>query len=118
VDVPDIPALYPRGLVQSGPRLYLRLHSRNAANWYASGTERYDYDYGDAELTEWVRELAAAEGRATAALVLFNNCYRAQAAENARRMRDLFARLAPRLEVVAPPAPPPPAQRSLFDGLE
>src|SRR5947209_2801729 len=45
VDVPDLPALYPRGLVHSGPHVYVRFHSRNAAIWYASDKRRYDYDY-------------------------------------------------------------------------
>jgi uncharacterized protein YecE (DUF72 family) len=57
VDVPDLSGLYPRGLVRSGKRLYIRFHSRNAANWYRSGEERYDYDYSDAELEEWVAAL-------------------------------------------------------------
>src|SRR5262245_37699081 len=45
VDVPDLPGLYPRGLVQSGLRIYVRFHSRNAGNWYLSDKERYDYTF-------------------------------------------------------------------------
>src|SRR5262249_18625747 len=54
VDVPPIPNLYPTGLVQSGPHVYVRLHSRNGHNWYLSDKERYDYDYDDAALTGWI----------------------------------------------------------------
>jgi uncharacterized protein YecE (DUF72 family) len=115
VDVPDLPGLYPRGLVQSSPRLYVRFHSRNAAAWYGSDKERYDYDYGDPALTEWVEALAAAADRSERVLLLFNNCHRGQATENARRMRELLLRLAPELDVVEPFAEPPgPRQRSLF----
>ena len=115
VDVPDLPALYPRGLVQSGPRVYVRFHSRHAGNWYLGDKERYDYDYADEALAEWIVALAAAD-RTERALLLFNNCHRAQAAANARRMRELLGRLAPGLTVVEPAAAPPEVrQRSLFD---
>ncbi len=117
VDVPDIAALYPRGLVQSGPRLYVRFHSRNAANWYLSDKDRYDYHYGDDALREWVGALAGAAGRAKEAVVFLNNCHGAQAAENARRLRQLLIEGAPGLEIVDPVAPPPLEcrQRTLFD---
>jgi uncharacterized protein YecE (DUF72 family) len=116
VDVPDLPGLYPRGLVQSSPRLYVRLHSRNAAAWYGSDKERYDYDYGDAALTEWIDALVPLAAGNERVLLLFNNCHRGQAAANAQRMRELLAKLAPELPMVEPFAEPPgPQQRSLFD---
>jgi uncharacterized protein YecE (DUF72 family) len=120
VDVPDLPGLYPRGLVQAGPRIYVRFHSRHAANWYLSDKERYDYHYPDAALEEWITAVRGAAGRTSHALVLFNNCHRGQAAENARRMGELLPRLAPELAVVEPIVPPAtlPEQRSLFEGLE
>ncbi len=115
VDAPHLPALYPSGLVQSGPHIYVRLHSRNAGRWYAGDKERYDYDYSDAELGEWVTALQSAAAHTQRAAVLFNNCQRSQAVENAGRMRKLLTRLAPDLQVVEPPAWPPPEQRTLFD---
>ena len=117
VDVPELPGLYPSGLVQSGSRLYVRLHSRNAANWYASDKERYDYDYDDAALTQWIGALAGAADQASEAMVLFNNCQRSQAADNARRMYQLLERFADRFTVVSPFAAaeePAPRQQSLF----
>jgi len=114
VDVPDIPALYPRRLVQSGRCLYVRLHSRSAENWYLSDKERYDHDYPEEDLVGWAQQLRAASSQAQQALLLFNNCRRAQAAHNARRMRDILEAMG--MEVVAPFAPPPEVQqRSLFD---
>jgi uncharacterized protein YecE (DUF72 family) len=111
VDVPDIPALYPRGLVRSGPRIYVRFHSRKAASWYASGAERYDYDYTDAELTEWADQLMPVVEGAEQILLLFNNCAGGQAPRNARRMQALLAPLLPG-ELAAPPVA---VQRTLFD---
>jgi uncharacterized protein YecE (DUF72 family) len=114
VDVPDLRGLYPRGWVHSGPRAYVRLHSRNAANWYLGDKERYDYSYDDAALGEWVSAAAGADDvRET--LFLFNNCHRGQAAANARRMQALFARQGPHFHLLPPFATAPPVQRSLFD---
>lgn len=115
VDAPDLPGLYPSGLVQSSPRLYVRLHSRNAANWYQSDKERYDYNYSDAELGEWLTALNGAAAQARRAVLLFNNCHRSQAVQNARRMQELAARLAPQLELITPSVPPDSEQRLLFE---
>jgi uncharacterized protein YecE (DUF72 family) len=115
VDVPDIPALYPRGLVRSGPRLYVRFHSRNAGNWYLSDKERYDYHYPDAALAEWADSLAAAAPRTQEAVLFLNNCHGGQAVENARRLRELLAGRGPELEAIDPFAPPEVHQRTLFD---
>jgi uncharacterized protein YecE (DUF72 family) len=114
VDVPDLPQLYPRGLVRAGRRLYVRLHSRVAENWYAGDGLRYDYHYSDSALLGWVEALKR-NADAERALVLFNNCYSTQAISNGRRMRELLARNSPELEVVAPPGPPPLRQGTLFE---
>ncbi len=116
VDVPDLPGLYPRGWVQSGPVAYVRMHSRNKANWYRGDKERYDYDYDDSALREWLDAATAAAdvGTAERALFLFNNCHRSQAAVNAQRMQVLAAGR-PQLAVEPAPAEPASVQRSLFD---
>jgi uncharacterized protein YecE (DUF72 family) len=117
VDAPAIGSLFPSGWAQSGPTAYVRLHSRNAENWYRSGVERYDYNYSDDELGEWVEELAQRQrqGGTERAMFLFNNCHRSQAAVNARRMIDLIAERAPQLDVVPPAASHAPTQGTLFE---
>jgi uncharacterized protein YecE (DUF72 family) len=117
VDAPDLPGLFPSGWVQSGPHAYVRLHSRNADNWYRSDKQRYDYLYGDEALREWV-EAAESRGEASGTgrvLFLFNNCHRGQAVVNARRLQALFAEEAPHFNVVAPFAGPTPIQQTLFE---
>jgi hypothetical protein len=52
--------------------------------------------------------------RPNAPYVLFNNCFRSQAAVNARRIETLMARQ-PGLVVAPPPAASVPEQRWLFD---
>jgi uncharacterized protein YecE (DUF72 family) len=101
VDVPDIPALYPRGLVRSNRRLYIRFHSRNSANWYRSDKERYDYDYSDEVLLEWVRMIGESAADADEVLLLFNNCQRGHAATNAARIRQMFSALGAKFEITA-----------------
>jgi uncharacterized protein YecE (DUF72 family) len=114
VDAPSIPALFPSGLVQSTPRVYVRLHSRRAGTWYEGGVDRYDYNYSDDELGEWIGALAGADGT-DQALFLFNNCHRGQAAINARRMQTLFSETAPDLHLTPPFAAPAPVQGVLFE---
>jgi uncharacterized protein YecE (DUF72 family) len=116
VDVPDIPSLFPRRLVQAGPRVYVRMHSRRKDKWYDGDKERYDYEYSDEELGEWVDALAGADATDTA-LILFNNCYRGQAAVNARRMATLFNQRGLEFNVVQPFGEPALTQRMLFDAL-
>jgi uncharacterized protein YecE (DUF72 family) len=113
VDVPEIPALFPRGLMWSGSRIYVRLHSRNAATWYVDDVSRCDYHFSDAQLSDWIDALP--NGGPKQALFLFNNSARSQAVVNARRLRALFEEGAPQFHVVAPFAEAPPVQRSLFE---
>lgn len=116
VDVPDLPGLFPRAVIDPGTtRVYARLHSRVAENWYDAGKVRYAYDYPDAVLREWVANLAAAAERLTDVHLIFNNCQGIQGVTNARRMADLLRTEAPAFRVVDPPAPPPPRQGTLFD---
>jgi uncharacterized protein YecE (DUF72 family) len=117
VDVPELPNLYPRGLVQSSERIYIRLHSRKAENWYASGAERYDYDYGADALSEWASALAQSADRTEKAYVLFNNCADGHAPVNARQMRVLMERMGLKAEIIEPFTAPEAdkGQQLLFD---
>ena len=117
VDAPSLPGLFPRGFVRSTSTAYVRLHSRDAGKWYAGGSGRYDYDYTDEELGEWVDALLNEDkaGKTEKALVMFDNCHRSQATVNAKRMRTLLA-AHPQLDVVPAFAPPLPVQKTLFGG--
>jgi uncharacterized protein YecE (DUF72 family) len=83
-----------KGLSQSqrwsmtGPIAYLRLHGRNAAQWYdeQNPRDRYRYTYSDAELDEWVAPIQQAREKATSTLVFFNNHPDGGAAWNAETM--------------------------------
>jgi uncharacterized protein YecE (DUF72 family) len=114
VSVPAIPNLFPAGLRVSNRRVYARLHSQNAANWYAGGPARYDYDFPEPVVRKWAAALASVAGRGEAdvALVFFNNCVTTQAVENARRLAAMLVETAPAVRVVPPP---PPTRPTLFE---
>ena len=78
--------------------------------------DRYDFDYTDDLLTEWIDDLGRIAQDADRVLLLFNNCQRSQAAANARRMQKLLSQAGPEIEVVQPFGSPAVAeQRQLFE---
>ncbi|MDY3563501.1 DUF72 domain-containing protein [Gemmata sp. JC673] len=108
VGVPDVPTLFPRGLRVANRRVYARLHSQSAENWYQDGKLRYAYDYTEEQLREWadgLRRLAETH-RADEALIFFNNCVGTQAVSNAERLRAVLQEAAPCVQVVDAPRPP------------
>jgi uncharacterized protein YecE (DUF72 family) len=114
VGVPDIRTLFPSGLRVANRRVYARLHSANADNWYEDGKLRYNYDYPEETLREWANglKLIAEENRADDALVFFNNCVGIQAVTNARRLAAILRETAPSVQIIEAPSP---RQASLFD---
>ncbi len=113
VSVPNIPTLFPAGLRVANRRVYARLHSQNADNWYKDGKLRYNFDYPDATLKQWANDLkhAAEADRVEEAFVFFNNCVGIQAISNARRLGAMLKDIAPGVRVIEPAAP---RQTSLF----
>ncbi|MEE4608443.1 MAG: DUF72 domain-containing protein [Desulfobacteraceae bacterium] len=94
VDLPALAGLFPALDVVTNPALfYVRFHGRNARGW-GSGhmQQQFDYDYGAAELDEWVdRRIAPMARRSAAGAVFFNNHVRAQAPRNAETLAALLA---------------------------
>ncbi|MER3453357.1 MAG: DUF72 domain-containing protein [Chloroflexota bacterium] len=72
----------------------VRMHGRNAATWearVASAAERFAYHYSEEELAEWVPRVHALAASATEVHVLFNNCYRDYAVDNATTFIRMLA---------------------------
>jgi len=58
---------------------YVRLHGRNAANWFrkdAQPWERYDYVYAEAELTSWAGPIRRLAEQTADVFIIANNHYR------------------------------------------
>ena len=118
VDAPDLPQLFPRGILDMrASRVYVRLHSRQAAKWTGHGTARYAYDFSDLELREWLNTLRPLACHLTDVHLSFNNCHGGQAVANARRIADLISAESPTFTVVEPPPRTEPIQGTLFEEL-
>jgi uncharacterized protein YecE (DUF72 family) len=103
IDQPQVS--YSIGLTQvvTNPVGYLRLHGRNAANWFAEGAggaARYDYRYPADELQEIVDVVEVLSRQARETYLITNNHFRGQAALNALELRHTLQR--------APVRVPPP----------
>jgi uncharacterized protein YecE (DUF72 family) len=92
VDEPHLKGLVPPIAKLTTDLGYVRLHGRNAKNWWGrGGGDRYDYLYSKEELQEWVTKIKAMSEKARKTFVFFNNCHAGQAARNARLMKDLLS---------------------------
>ena len=97
VDTPRIDvasALPPIVEVTSDALAYVRMHGRNAETWTKGKTvaERFDYDYPQEELEEWVDPVLEMARRAQEVAVVMNNNARDYALQAASRFADLIAR--------------------------
>jgi len=101
VDEPQLPGLLPPVTMVTAEDAYVRFHGRNAATWWGrggpggpggsgGGGDRYDYDYREDELKEWVKKVAALADQARRTYLFFNNCHAGQAARNAKLMQELL----------------------------
>jgi len=76
-----------------GRSAYVRLHGRNARNWFATDApayERYNYLYSEQELREWVDRVRAMCAQADDVHVFANNHYRGQGVVNALELRAML----------------------------
>jgi uncharacterized protein YecE (DUF72 family) len=101
-DLPYVSVDMPQGFDSSLPPIaaataddiaMVRFHGRDRKAWAkknVSASERFRYEYSEAELTEWVPKIKDLSGQARETHVLMNNCYRDFAVNNARQLGDLL----------------------------
>ena len=90
MDGPQIDALPRPEIFNTAGRIYIRLHGRNAKQWWRGGAFRYDYLYTKVELKRWIRRIREVREKTSEKYIFFNNCYAGQAVQNAREMTDLL----------------------------
>lgn len=90
VDEPPLRGLLKPDLFNTTEVGYIRLHGRNAEQWWDGGALRYDYDYSREELEEWRQKINKLENKAKKLFVFFNNCHLGQAVKNAREMIQML----------------------------
>lgn len=78
-----------------GTSAYIRLHGRNAGAWYChddspNGFSRYDYEYSDAELNEFVPVIKAAIVEVKRPQVFFNNHPKGNGTKNAIQLAEMI----------------------------
>ncbi len=94
VDEPRLPGLMPPVVVRTGPVAYVRFHGRNAAHWRTAGWQRYDYDYSDEELADWVAPLRQLDAEAEHTVAIFNNTPKGQGLGDAVALRTMLGEAA------------------------
>jgi uncharacterized protein YecE (DUF72 family) len=90
VDGPRLQGLLPPELITTGDTIYIRLHGRNAEQWWNGGALRYDYLYNEDELRDWKERIDKMKGQVSKAFIFFNNCHLGQAVKNARGMMQML----------------------------
>lgn len=94
----------PQGFSNSVPALWeathpgvalLRLHGRNTESWNTAGpttaaSDRFNYDYGEAELAEVAKHLRQLAARVASCHVVFNNNHEDQGQRNAATLMRLL----------------------------
>ena len=91
VDEPDLPNLLKPSDTVTSDFGYIRFHGRNKTNWWTGdNTTRYDYLYGDEELSEWIPRVQSFLEHCNILYIFFNNHNRGRAVVNARMMKGML----------------------------
>ncbi len=90
VDEPQMGDMMPPVAVATGDLAYIRFHGRNKKTWWGTSGDRYDYDYSDEELEEWIEKVEQLEKTVWKIYAFFNNCHQGYAVRNALQFKDLL----------------------------
>jgi len=90
VDEPALPHLLNPDCFATTDDGYIRLHGRNAAQWWDGGALRYDYHYSREEMAQWKAKVDKLRHKVRTVYVFFNNCHLGQAADNATKFMSMF----------------------------
>ncbi len=92
VDEPQIAGLLPPAAEATTKAGYVRFHGRNDIDWYnpREGSDRYNYDYSQRELAEWIPKIKSLAQKTGRTHVFFNNCHLGNAPKNAKMMKDML----------------------------
>ena len=95
IDQPSLGATLPPTSHATSSIAYIRLHGRNARNWFRSSVqpfERYDYLYSMEELDPWIRRIEELAGAVEQVVVIANNHYRGKGPANGLMMKSTLER--------------------------
>lgn len=86
-------SIKPGAVVTNPDMAYVRLHGRNAKDWFREGAgrdDRYNYLYAQDELQDWVERIKSLGGKSARVFIVTNNHYRGQAVANALQIRNMI----------------------------
>jgi uncharacterized protein YecE (DUF72 family) len=101
-DIPYVTVDSPQGFESAMPPIYettssrlavVRFHGRNWRNWNVKGAPpsvRFQHNYSDEELKEWVPRILAMEEQVAEVHAIMNNNYSNWAPANAKRLEELI----------------------------
>ena len=92
VDMPQVRDLPSSRIEATCPIAYFRFHGQNSPKWEGAATrdERYDYEYTEEQLQDWVEPITNLSKYVEETYVFFNNHYRGKAAKNAQMLQELL----------------------------
>jgi len=94
IDQPALRRCLPPTEHLTAPLAYVRLHGRNAENWFreeADVAERYKYLYSKEELADWVKRLKRLVEKAEKVFVITNNHTEGRAVVNALQIKAMLS---------------------------
>ena len=91
VDEPELKGLLPPQSIATTDVGYVRFHGRNEKTWWDSSKgDRYDYLYGERELSEWLEKIRELRSKTSKTYLFFNNCHQGQAVKNAKMLIEML----------------------------
>ena len=91
VDEPRLRGLLPPQDIISNQTGYIRFHGRNSKDWWqGKGSARYDYEYNQEELKEWLVNISNILKKTYKAYIFFNNHPTGKAVKNAQQMMEIL----------------------------
>ena len=91
VDQPKIKGLLPAQDIATSGIGYIRWHGRNEKDWWeGQGMARYDYEYSEDELKEWLTNISNILRKTFKTYIFFNNHPTGNAVKNAKQMIEIL----------------------------
>ncbi len=92
VDEPEIPNLMPKTSITTTDIGYIRFHGRRKEKWFKheSAVERYDYEYKEHELREWIPKIKEINEKVNELYIFANNHFMGKAAITAKTLMKLI----------------------------
>jgi len=91
VDEPELKGLLPKQDIATTDTGYIRFHGRNEKDWWdGQGSARYNYEYSEDELKEWLTYISSILRKTFKTYIFFNNHPNGQAVRNAQQMMKIL----------------------------